>query len=178
MTLAIILVIVAAVALVLILGVGVSGRLQLSRKGDFTGQIQPIDVAAFRNLVDPAEHDYLRRRLPASEFRVVQRKRLRATAAYVLVAGRNAAVLVTMGQNALSSSDSHTAEAARQLVNDALLLRHNATLAVLRIYVALVWPNSGLAAVPVLRGYERVNGAAMLLGRLQNPAAPLRISAS
>ena len=96
MTLAIILVIVAAVALVLILGVGVSGRLQLSRKGDFTGQIQPIDVAAFRNLVDPAEHDYLRRRLPPSEFRVVQRKRLRATAAYVLVAGRNAAVLVTM----------------------------------------------------------------------------------
>jgi hypothetical protein len=178
MTLAIILVLAAAVALVVILRVTLSGSLQLSGSASLTKQIQLIDVAAFRNLVDPAEDDYLRRRLPASEFRVVRRERLRATAVYVRAAGSNAGVLVTMGQNALSASDAHTAEAARQLVNDALLLRRNAAFAVLRIYVALAWPNSGLAAVPVLRGYERLNGAAMLLGRLQNPAAPVRISAT
>ncbi len=178
MTLAIILVLAATVALVVILRITLSGSLQLSGNASLAKQIQPIDVAAFRNLVDPAEDDYLRRRLPASEFRVVRRERLRATAAYVRVAGSNAAVLVTMGQNALSASDAHTAEAARQLVNDALLLRRNAAFAVLRIYVALAWPNSGRAAVPVLRGYERLNGAAMLLGRLQNPAAPVRISAT
>jgi len=62
-------------------------------------------------------------------------------------------------------------------VNSALLLRRNAAFALLRIYIALAWPNSGLAAVPILHGYERLNGAAMLLGRLQNPAAPVRISA-
>jgi hypothetical protein len=177
-TLAIILVIASALALVLILRVALSRSLQISAGVNLAGQIQPIDVEAFRNLVDPAEDAYLRRRLPASEFRAVRRKRLRARAAYVQTAGRNAAVLIHMGQHALTASDAHTAEAARRLVDEALLLRRNAVFALFRIYVALAWPSLDLAAVPVLERYERLNRSAMLLGRLQNPAAPLRISAT
>jgi hypothetical protein len=178
MTLAIILVIAAALALVFILVVTVSRGLQISEGSSLAARIQPIDVEAFRNLIDPAEDDYLRRRLSASEFRLVRRQRLRAMAEYVKTAGRNAAVLILMGQNALSADNAKTAEAARRLVDNALLLRRNAAFALLRIYVALAWPNSGLAAAPVLHGYEQLNGSAMLLGRLQNPAAPVRISAS
>jgi hypothetical protein len=177
MTLAIILVVVATLALAFILGVTLSRSLQVSDRPGLAAQIQPIDVEAFRNLVDPAEDEYLRRRLSASEFRLVRRERLRAMAAYVQTAGRNAAVLVRMGQAALTTSDARTAEAARQLVDNALLLRRNAAFALLRIYFALAWPSSGPAAAPVLQGYERLNGSAMLLGRLQNPAAPVRISA-
>ena len=175
MTLAIILVVAAVLALIFILGLTFSRSRQLARGA---GRIQPIDVEAFRNLVDPAEDEYLRRRLGASDFRRVRRERLLAMAAYVRVAGRNAAVLVRVGQSALAVSDPHTAEAARQLVDNALLLRRNATVALLRIYGALAWPTSGLAATPVLRGYERLSGSAMLLGRLQNPAIPVRISAA
>jgi hypothetical protein len=178
MTLAIILVVAAAVALVLILSIALSRSLQISPGTSLTGQIQPIDVEAFRNLVDPAEDDYLRRRLPPAEFRLVQRQRLRALAAYVQAAGRNAAVLVRMGQSALTEGDAHTAEAARQLVDNALLLRRNAAVALLRIYIALAWPSSGLVVAPILHSYEKLNGSAMLLGRLQNPAAPVRISAT
>jgi hypothetical protein len=176
MTFAIILVIVAALALVFILGVTFSRGLRLSTRSAVVSGIEPIDVQAFRNLIDPAEDEYLRRRLPASEFRVVRRQRLRAMAAYVLAAERNAAVLIVIGQGALTASDGETAEAARRLVDNALLLRRNATLARFRIYLALAWPNSGLAAVPILHGYEKLNGSAMLLGRLQNPVAPVRIS--
>ena len=178
MTLAIILVVAAAVALAFILGVAVSRSLQISPSSGLSAQIQPIDVEAFRVLVDPAEDDYLRRRLSAAEFRVVRRERLRAMAAYIRIAGRNAAVLVRMAQGALTVGDADTAEAARRLVDNALLLRRNAAFALLRIYIALAWPNSGLAAVAVLHGYEQLNGSAMLLGRLQNPAAPVRISAT
>jgi hypothetical protein len=178
MTLAIILVIAAALALVFILSVTFSRSLQISAGAGLAGQIQPVDVEAFRNLVDPVEDDYLRRRLPAAEFRLVRRERLRAMAAYVRTAGRNAAILVSMGQSALTASDAQTAEAARQLVDNALLLRRNAAFAMLRIHVALAWPNSGLAATRILHGYEQLNGSAMLLGRLQNPAAPVRISAT
>lgn len=176
MTIAIILVIAAVLALVFILGVTLSRSLQISGNASLAKQIRPIDVQAFRNLVDPAEDDYLRRRLPAADFRIVRRQRLRAMAAYVQLAGRNAAVLVRMGQAAMTG-DAQTADAARRLVDNALLLRRNAAFALLRIYIALAWPNSGLAAVPVLQGYEQLNGAAMLLGRLQNPAAPVHISA-
>ncbi len=178
MTIAIILVIAAALALVFILSVTLSRSLLISAGSSPTTQIRPIDVEAFRNLVDPAEDDYLRCRLPASQFRMVQRKRLRAAAAYIQVAGRNALVLVNMGQAALSAGDVPTAEAARRLLDNALLLRRNAAFALIRIYIALAWPSSGLAATRVLHGYERLNGSAMLLGRLQNPAAPVRISAT
>jgi hypothetical protein len=178
MTLAIVLVIAAALALIFILSVALSRSLQISAGASLAQQIQPIDVEAFRNLVDPAEDEYLRRRLRAAEFRLVRRERLRASAAYIQIAGRNAAVLVRMGQAALTASDADTAEAARRLIDNALLLRRNAAFALLRIYIALAWPNSGFAAAPILHGYERLNGSAMLLGRLQNPAAPVRISAT
>ena len=178
MTLALVLVIAAAFALVIILGITVSTRLQISPRLAVVQKIEPIDIEAFRNLVNPTENEYLRRRLSAAEFRTVQRERLRAAAAYIRVAGRNAAVLVAIGQAALSANDGATVEAARQLVDNALLLRRNASVALLRIYVALAWPHSALAAAPVLHGYEQLSGRAMLLGRLQNPAVPVRIAAN
>jgi hypothetical protein len=96
-------------------------------------------------------------------------------AAYIQIAGANAAVLVRVGEAALATGDARTAEAAQQLMNDALLLRRNASIALLRIYIALAWPNSGFAALRVADRYEQVSGSAMLLGRLQNPAVAVRL---
>ena len=172
MILAIFLIVASALALVLILTLSLSRSLQVSSNGPTA--LQPIDVEAFRNLVDPTEDEYLRRRLLPAEFRTVRRERLRAVAAYVRTVATNAALLVHIGQNALASTDTQTAQAARQLVNEALLLRRNATLVLMKIYVLLAWPNSGLLAAPILHGYEQMSGAAMLLGRLQNPAIPVR----
>jgi hypothetical protein len=175
MTLAIILVIAAALSLIFILSVTFSRNLQTS--GGQAGIIQPVDIEAFRTLIDPTDDDYLRRHLPGADFRAVRRERLRAMAAYVQVAGHNATVLVRVGQSAVAANDPQTAQAARQLVNQALLLRRNATFALLKIYVAMAWPNSAPFASPILNGYEQLSGSAMLLGRLQNPAVPVRISA-
>jgi hypothetical protein len=177
MNLAIVLVIVAVLALAVILSVAVSRSLQGRKSAGLSGTIRPIDVKAFRNLINPAEDDYLRKRLPPSEFRVVRRERLLAMAAYVRLAANNATVLVRVGQTALAGGNPRVAEAAHQLVNDALLLRRNATVALARIYLALAWPNSGLAAVRVADRYEKLSGTAMLLGRLQNPAVAVRLSA-
>ena len=178
MTLAIILVVAAALALLLILCAVVLPGLQPASQAGVARQIQPIDVEAFRNLVDPAEDEYLRRRLLPSQFRRVRRRRLYATAAYVRTVGRNAAVLIGVGQSGLSSSDPRTAAAARELVSDAILLRRNVAFALLRIYVALAWPSAGFAADPILDGYQRLSVSVMLLGRLENPAVPVRISSS
>src|ERR1041385_4576143 len=177
MTLAITLVVAAALGLIFIIRIAFSQRLEIGPTS-IVGRIQPIDIEAFRNLVDPTEDEYLRRRLPSGQFRRVQRERLRAAAAYIQIAGRNAAVLVRLGQSALTSPDPNTAVAARQLVESALLLRRNCAFALIRIYIALAWPNGGATAKLILHGYEELNGSAMLLGRLQNPAAPVRISAT
>ncbi len=176
MNLALILVIAAAVALGIIGRLAVTHSLQRKKGSIPATRIRPIDVEAFRNLTNPAEDEYLRLRLPASEFRVVRRARLRAMAAYVQAAGRNAAVLVHVGESALASSDPQVAAAAQQLVNHALLLRRNTTVALARIYLALIYPSSEFAAVRVIDRYEQLSGSAMLLGRLQNPAAAVRLS--
>jgi hypothetical protein len=177
MTLAVILVIAAVLSLVFVFYFAVGRGLQISAGATLAGQIEPLDVEAFRVLADPAETEYLHRRLPTGEFRQVQRARLLAMAAYVRVAGRNAAVLYLIGQQALASADPQTAGAALQLVNQALLLRRNAPFVLAKIYLLWAWPHSSPTTAPVLDGYRQLNGTAMLLGRLQNPANPLRISA-
>jgi len=178
MILAVLLVVIAVLSLTIVLRLAVSRSLQVSAGASPHLQIQPLDIEAFRNLTSPAEDEFLRRRLPAAEFRRVRRLRLRATSEYVQVASRNAAVLVRLGQMALASSDASTLQAAHQLVDQALLLRRNCAFALIRIHIALAWPVPNEAAAPVLRGYEQLNGCALLLTRLQNPAAPVRISAS
>jgi hypothetical protein len=207
MIIAIFIVVAAVLALALIVGLAVSRALRVSPGAKLDGnrdenrneshdenrgprtldarppdaQIEPIDVAAFRNLVDPAEDEYLRLHLSPAQFRVTQRSRLRARAAYVRVAGRNAAVLVQMGQTALATQpatqDARVQEAALRLVNDALLLRRNAAVALLRIYAAMVWPNGSTATASLIDRYERLSSSAMLLGRLRNPVVPVRVTA-
>jgi hypothetical protein len=177
MNLAIVLVIVAVVALGIILRAAVTQSLQVKRSASLAVAIRPIDIEAFRNLIDPGQDSYLRHRLPPAQFRLVRRERLRAMAAYVNIVGRNAAVLVRVGEAARASGDAHLAEAAQQLVNDALRLRLKAHVALARICLAIAWPNSDFAAVRVVERYEHLSSTAMLLGRLQNPAIPVRLSA-
>ena len=177
MTLAIILVVFAILSLVLIAALAVSRNLQLSRAANLVEQIRPLDVEAFRNLINTADDDFLRVNLTPRQFRVVRRARLLATAAYVVQAAGNAALLVRLGQAAMESNDVRTQQAARELINDGLLLRRNAAFVLLRIYAALAWPNSGLRAAGIVDRYEHLSGAAMLLGRLQNPAVPVRLAA-
>ena len=177
MNLAIAVVIAAVIALSVILRLAVKQSLQARENTNLAVSIRPLDIEAFRNLINPDEDDYLRHHLLATEFRYVRRKRLRAMAAYVHVAGSNAAVLIRVGEAAVASGDARVAETARQLVNDALLLRRNTTVALVRIYIALAWPNSDFAAARVIDRYEQLSGSAMLLGRLQSPAVPVRLSA-
>jgi hypothetical protein len=170
MSLAFLLVVAAIISLIVIVLVGRS-RLQFSQ----ATEIQAVDVDAFRNLADPREREYLLRRLSRRDFRRIQRMRLRALATYVRAVGQNAVVLIRVGQLALNSENAEMAEAAHKLIDDALLSRRKAGLALLRINVCLLWPNAGFAASPILEGYERLSGSAMLLSRLQNPAATVRM---
>jgi hypothetical protein len=177
MNIALILVVAAVLFLIVMVGMAIMRRRRVSR-AFMHEQIQPLDIEAFRNLIDPREHEYLCRHLSRREFRRVQRKRLRAASAYVRVAGQNAAILIRVSQFALGCADAESLKAARQLLDEALLLRRNAIFALLRIRIALLWPNGPFQGGSILERYRSVDRTAMLLARLQNPAATLRVSAS
>lgn len=175
MTLALMLIFVALVALAATVGLAILRRLRVVPGSGLAAELEPLDVDAFRNLADPEEEAYLRSRLTCAEFRSVRRMRLRALAAYLQAAGRNAAVLILVGERAMASADPETVKAAKQLVNQALVLRHSSFFVLLRVYLAFMWPAAGSAVIPVLDTYGQMRGAAMLLGRLQNPAVPVRL---
>ncbi len=176
MSISILLVITAVLGLAVIFNLTIKRSLQTKSESALSNSLRLVDMDAFRNLVNPAEDEYLRRRLRPAQFRAVRRERLRAMAAYIEVIAANAGVLVRAGQAALASGDPRLAEAAHALVNEALLLRRNTTVAMFQIYLALAWPQSRFAAVRVVDRYERLSGSAMLLGRLQNPAMAVRLS--
>jgi hypothetical protein len=75
MNLAIVLVIAAAIALGVIVRLAVKQSLQAKGKISLAAPVR-IDLDAFRNLINPAEDHYLRRRLPPRQFRRVRRERL------------------------------------------------------------------------------------------------------
>ena len=82
-------------------------------------EILPVDLAAFRNLMDPCEEEYLRQSLSPATFRAVQRRRLLAAVDYITCVKNNASALLTIGETARLSSDPQVAVAGQQLVECA-----------------------------------------------------------
>jgi hypothetical protein len=124
---------------------------------DLIGHTRPVDIDAFRNLIDPAEEDFLRRNLPTGEFRVIQRERLRAAVEYVSCAAHNAAVLVRLGEAARASSDPKIAQAGRQLLDSALRLRLYALLSMIRLYLGIAFPGAHLSAGSLADNYQHLS---------------------
>jgi|SRR5579863_5539984 len=132
--------------------------------------LRSVDVEAFRNLIDPAEEDYLRRRLTPADFRKIQRERLRATAEYVSGAAHNAAILMSLADDARRSTDPATAGAAEKLIANAIQLRLYALQLVPRLYLEMVVPGARASSIGIAERYESITRQVVMLG-IQYPAA-------
>jgi len=140
--------------------------------------IQPVDVPAFRNLVDPAEEDYLRAHLSADKFRAIQRQRMRAALEYVQRTAYNGAILLRVGEAARYDHNPAVAAAARELVNNALRLRLNAKLATVALYGRIAMPGARFSVGRITDAYENLTQGMLRLARLQDPACAARVSAA
>ena len=123
MTLAVFFVILSALALVGLVFLARGHWFSRSVAVAHPSQLQPIDVDAFRNLMDESEEEYLREKLPSREFRRVYRERMLAAVDYVRGAYCNAGILVQIAQAARESTDPAISEAAGNLFENAVQLR-------------------------------------------------------
>jgi hypothetical protein len=130
--------------------------------------LRPVDLAAFRNLMDPEEETYLRLNLPAKEFRKIQRERLRAALDYVGVVAQNAAILIRLAETASRSSDVVVAQAGQALLDNALRLRVATLLVRARIVAGILLPTLHISPERVSDSYESLTGMASRLTRLQS----------
>ena len=171
MIIAIILVVVAALSLTGMLWVAKGRSAAISKVEELPRRIRPVDIHAFRTLVDPAETQYLRSKLPRGEFRRIQRQRLRAAVQYISCAKQNAAVLVRIGEAARRSPDPSIAEAGEKLANAAIRLRIFSFQASLKLYLEMISPGSQVSGGALAENYENITSLVFLLGRLQRPVA-------
>jgi hypothetical protein len=145
---------------------------------DLPGRTRPVDIAAYRNLVDPAEEEYLRLRLPSREFRRIQRERLRAAREYVQCTAANAAVLLRLGEATRLSAEPAIAQAGQDLVNQALRLRLYASVAEATLLLGILIPGLHISATGISDSYENLTGLVSRLGRLQQFPHTARVAAS
>ena len=132
-------------------------------------QLRPIDVHAFRNLIDEREDAFLRERLPTSEFRRIHRERVLAAIEYVKCAAQNAAILIRLAEAARQAPDPAVSAAAEKLLDNSLRLRLQAFQAIPRLYLAILLWRAGLAPHFVADGYDALTRQVVMLGCLQYP---------
>jgi len=133
-------------------------------------QLRPIDVNAFRNLIDEREEEYLRTHLPPHEFRSIHRERMLAAVEYVWCATKNTAILMSLGEAAKRGSDPTLIAAADKLLENAVRLRLYAIRSLPRLYFSLVFPSANRAPHFVAETYDAMVRQAVVLGCLRHPA--------
>jgi hypothetical protein len=136
---------------------------------DLRAQLCVVDIDAFRNLTDPREENFLHTQLPRSAYHKLQRRRLRATLAYVDCVAKNAAALIRMGEEARRSADISVADAGTKLVNNALRLRLRTFQVKAKVYLQIVHPGVPTPSDELVSMYEQMTHQGLLLGRLQYP---------
>jgi hypothetical protein len=176
MTLAFFVAFLALAGLILLLLVTRGYSNSVSGLEDLAGRTRPIDIEAFRNIIDPGEEEFLRANLSLREFRSLQRQRLLAASEYVSSAAHNAAVLLRLGQAGLHNADPTVAAAARQLVDNALRLRIYALLSLAKLYVRFAVPEARLSSESLAENYQQLRSLAGYLALSENPARAARLA--
>lgn len=177
MMLPLVFVVASLVALLLLLLAARGQGVGISQLDDLAGRTRPVDLDAFRNLIDPQEEEFLRECLSPGEFRIVQKERLHAAVEYVAKTAHNAAVLLRLGEAAMRSPNPQIASAGRRLVETAVRLRLYALLCVAKLRVRMALPGMPLSVGRLLDNYQRLSGIAAQLALVQQPRFVSRLSA-
>lgn len=170
MTIAFLLAAVGLLGLFLILYLAMGLRPKGGNLDELTAQLRPIDVNAFRNLIDEREKEYLRAHLPTREFRGVHRERMMAAVEYVWCATKNTSILMSLGEAAKQSSDPTMVAAADKLLENALRLRLYAIQSLPRLYLSMIFPHASAAPQIIAETYETMTRQAIVVGCLRRPA--------
>ena len=168
MILAAVFVALSLLALGLILHVAKGHHVKAGDLDQLASQLRSVDVAAFRNLIDEGEEQYLRDHLPHYEFRSIQRQRKLAAIEYIRCAANNAAILIRLAEAARQNPDRAVARAADKLFDNALRLRLYSLRVVPRLYVGILLPGLSLAPTELADAYDTISRQVVMLG-LQYP---------
>src|SRR5438876_2928490 len=105
----------------------------------------PLDLVAFRNLVDPDREAFLRTMVDQSEFVRLRRDWAKAVLAYIRALAFNASVLHRLGELAADSPDLQIAQAGALLAREALTTRILCLRAGVRLLTIWLMPHASIS---------------------------------
>lgn len=125
-------------------------------------RIKPVNVEALRNLLDPAQDDYLAQNLNSDDLRSVRRSRNLVAIEYVWRIAGNAAQVVRVAELASRSASPEIASAGIRISNGALRTRLLALKTISVLLMGVVIPGRPFR-VPVLQHYSNLNSEIYVL---------------
>jgi hypothetical protein len=127
--------------------------------------IQPVDLVAFKTLIDPGEELFLRSSLPDSAVRSLCRERAKVALVYVHAMAGNAALILCLADRASDSPVLETAAAARELATTALRFRVRAIQAELYLVLSILALEIPASIHNLIADYEHVHQGASVFWR-------------
>jgi hypothetical protein len=161
----IVLVLVVSAALLALMVVYLTHRrhLDLRQHAIQVQQLQKFPAAAFMNLSQPSELEYVRLQLAPSVFQQCRRKRARVLIAYVRLILRDTRVILQCADRAAASADASIAEPAHELMNLALQTRLNALKALCLLYLGIFFPSIDPSLASTVQGFHAAHDKSFAL---------------
>ncbi len=129
--------------------------------------IRPVNLKAFRTLMDRDDEYFLKERLPRYKFTKLKRQRIRVTARYVGRIAGNASAVLHMGEAARLSPTPEVAQTAAQVMELATHIRLQCLLAMTKLAVEYAMPSLQLTPAMLVPKYQVLRENVSRLGNLQ-----------
>lgn len=147
----------------------VAARSRRNAANDF---VRPLDLQAFRTLMDRDDEHFLRESLSRSEFFRAKRQRIAVTLRYVGRISANTAIVLRMAEAARQHSNAEVVQAAAQVVDTATQIRMQCMVAFAKLTAEYMFPSLQLTPALLVPRYQALRETVSRLGTLQK-AQPL-----
>ena len=147
-----------------------------SRRKQAGQSLRPVNLKAFRALMDRDDELFLRGKLPRSKFFRLKRHRIRVTLRYVARIASNTSAVLRMGEATRLSSTPEVADAATQVMELATQIRLQCLLAMAKLVAEYAIPSLQLTPGVLAPKYQSLRDSLSRLGALTQNRAPLAIA--
>jgi hypothetical protein len=138
-----------------------------SRRKQAGQSVRPVDLNAFRALMDREDEVFMKARLPRSKFFHLKRKRIRLVVRFVARIAANASAVLHVGEAARLSPTPEVAYAATQVMDLAGQIRVQCLIALTKLAAEYVMPSLQLTPAMLVPKYQSLRENVKRLGALQ-----------
>ena len=146
-----------------------------SRRKQAGQSVRPVDLNAFRTLMDRDDELFMKEKLPPSKFRHLKRQRIRVMARYVARIAANASAVLHVGEAARQSPAPEVAQAAAQVMELATQIRLQCLVALAKLLLEYAVPSLQLTPAMLVPKYQTLRENVKRLGALQ-PQIPVPLA--